>query len=244
MAAFHASAMAGADMLELDVRLTSDGHLVAHHDSSLVRTAGVSGRIEDLTLEQLRSLDVGSHFESRFARERIPTLKEVLDWAKGRVKVLLDLKLDRGGEGQVVEEVVIRNMELDVVLGSRTIDALRTIKALCPSIRTLSFARSLWATQDMVDARVEIVRLWRDWVTPAHVQRFHDMGLPVWVMTGGRNPIDVGEASKEGLVTLRAAAVDGVILNDPRLAIAMNCESPAVAETSVLGAAQPHAAYS
>lgn len=232
MAAFRAAARAGVDMLEVDVRMTSDGHLVAHHDSTLARTAGVNGHIADYTLEQLRSLDVGRHFEGRFAGERIPTIRDVLLWAKARIKLLLDLKPDLNSEAQVIEEIVNTGMELDVVLGARTIESLRAIKALCPLIRTLSFARSLWATQDMVDARVEIVRLWRDWVTHAHVQRFHDMGLPVWVMTGGRNPPDVGETNEEELRILQAAAVDGIILNDPEIATVLNSESPPVAQAA------------
>lgn len=233
MAAFRASVEAGADTLELDVRVTADDCLVICHDQELSRTAGVKARVADCTLEELRELDVGSHFDERFAGERIPTLRETLDWARGRAKLLLDIKLEPHHEAQIIEEIVARRMEFDVILGTRFLESLKAIKALCPSIRTLSLARSLWATQDMVDERVEVVRLWREWITPEHVQRFHEMGLPVWVMTGARRSPDVGETNMEELRDLTAAAVDGVILNDPRLALELNEEMLGIPERVV-----------
>jgi len=228
MAAFRASAEAGADMLELDVRLTADNHLVIYHDQELTRTAGISRRVVDCSLKELQLLDVGSYFNEGLAGERVPTLPEVLHWARGRARLLLDLKLEPHHEAQIIKEIVVRRMEFDVVLGTRSLESLRAMKSLCPLIRTVSLARSLWATQDMVDERVEFVRLWHEWITPEHVQRFHDMGLPVWVMTGRRHSPDVGETTMEELRELRAAAVDGVILNDPTLAIEANRELPGI----------------
>ena len=224
MAAFRASTEAGADMLELDVRLTADNHLVIYHDQELTRTAGISRRVVDCSLKELQLLDVGSYFNEGLAGERVPTLPEVLDWARGRARLLLDLKLEPHHEAQIIKEIVARRMEFDVVLGTRSLESLRAMKSLCPLIRTVSLAHSLWATKDMVDERVEFVRLWHEWITPEHVQRFHDMGLPVWAMTGGRHSPDVGETTMEELRELRAAAVDGVILNDPTLAIEANRE--------------------
>ena len=235
MAAFRASTEAGADMLELDVRLTADNHLVIYHDQELTRTAGISKRVVDCSLRELQLLDVGSYFNEGLAGERVPTLPEVLDWARGRARLLLDLKLEPQHEAQIIKEIVARRMEFDVVLGTRSLESLRAMKSLCPLIRTVSLARSLWATQDMVDERVEFVRLWHEWVTPEHVQRFHDMGLPVWVMTGGRHSPDVGETTMEELRELRAAAVDGVILNDPTLAIEANRELLGITEPIIDG---------
>jgi len=235
IAAFEASLRAGTDMLEVDVRLTADGHMVIHHDRHLGRTAGVSRLVADCSLEELRCMDVGSYFGERFAGERILTLSEVLDWARGRARLLLDLKLEPYHEAEIIEDITARGMEFDVVLGTRSLQSLKEVKALCPAIRTLSLARSLWATQDMVDERVEFVRLWHEWVTPAHVQRFHERGIPVWVMTGGRHSPGVGDTTMEELRQLRMAAVDGVILNDPRLAVRVNREEVGVEEV-VLGA--------
>lgn len=93
----------GADYLELDLQLTSDGELVAFHDNDMLRTTNVSvvfpdnktPVINDFTLVQLRSLDAGSWFNlknpyrarSSFNNLKIMTLKDVLMIAEGfRIK--------------------------------------------------------------------------------------------------------------------------------------------------------------
>ncbi len=117
MAAFRTSTEASADMLELDVRLTADNHLVIYHDQVITRTAGISRRVIDCSLRELQLLDVGSYFNEGLAGERISTLPEVLDWARGRARLLLDLKLEPHHEVQVIKEIVTRRMEFDVVGG-------------------------------------------------------------------------------------------------------------------------------
>lgn len=74
-----------ADMLELDVRLTADGHVVVIHDETVDRTTDGSGRVADLTLDELQQLDAGYHFRDldgahsfRGRGVRVPTLEEVL----------------------------------------------------------------------------------------------------------------------------------------------------------------------
>ncbi len=76
----------GADMLEMDVRLTRDGHVVVIHDATVDRTTDGSGTVATLDLEQLRRLDAGYRFEDlsgtasfRGKHVRVPTFEEVLD---------------------------------------------------------------------------------------------------------------------------------------------------------------------
>jgi glycerophosphoryl diester phosphodiesterase len=82
MASFQLAHQMGVDAIELDVHLSKDGVLVVHHDENLERTTNGQGELADLTFEQLQQLDAGSHFSSEFAGERIPTLEEVLAWAR------------------------------------------------------------------------------------------------------------------------------------------------------------------
>ncbi len=86
--AFERSLELGVDVLEMDLRGTSDGQIVVHHDASVERTTEGSGLVHELTLEGIRSLDAGY----RFAVEKdgvdshpyrglglvVPTLLEVL----------------------------------------------------------------------------------------------------------------------------------------------------------------------
>jgi glycerophosphoryl diester phosphodiesterase len=77
-AAFDLALQMGVRHIELDVQLTSDGHLVVIHDDTVDRTTNGSGLVTRHTLESLRGLDAGSWFGTRFAGECIPLFDEVL----------------------------------------------------------------------------------------------------------------------------------------------------------------------
>ena len=62
---------------ELDVQRSADAQLVCIHDDTVDRTTDGSGRVGDMTLEQLKLLDAGRWFAPKFRGERIPTLDEV-----------------------------------------------------------------------------------------------------------------------------------------------------------------------
>jgi glycerophosphoryl diester phosphodiesterase len=92
MPALTASFEAGADVAEIDVRLTSDGTLVLMHDATVDRTTDGKGPISEMTMEQVRNLDAGRWFDRKFAGTPVPTLDEVLAWARGRMALLIELK--------------------------------------------------------------------------------------------------------------------------------------------------------
>lgn len=71
----------GVEMIECDVNMSRDGELVMIHDWTLDRTTTASGRVEDLSLDELRAVDAGSAFDPSFAGLRIPTTAETLDLA-------------------------------------------------------------------------------------------------------------------------------------------------------------------
>src|SRR5215475_6599931 len=79
LAAFRRAQELGAHMIELDVQLTRDGEVVVMHDWTLARTTDGRGRVASRTLAELRQLDAGSWFDPGYAREPVPTLREVLD---------------------------------------------------------------------------------------------------------------------------------------------------------------------
>jgi glycerophosphoryl diester phosphodiesterase len=141
MAAFQLAVAAGADMIEFDVRMTRDYELVVHHDRSLGRTSDGSGRIWELTLEDLRSTDAGSWHSKKFAGERIPTLREVLEGVP--VSVGLDIEVKTDGDrrrGTALPESVLllvreARREGTVVVSSFDHAFLRRLHHLDPSLR-------------------------------------------------------------------------------------------------------------
>jgi glycerophosphoryl diester phosphodiesterase len=90
----HCVAM-GADMVEADVRMTSDGYLVIMHDDTVDRTTNGHGAIADITLAELRKLrlrqNLGGYVEP-LTNQQVPTLIELLEAAKGQITLNLDVK--------------------------------------------------------------------------------------------------------------------------------------------------------
>ena len=78
LASFKEAVRVGSDGIELDVHLTKDGHLVVIHDETVDRTTNGTGEIRNLTLAEIKAMDVGSWFHNKYAGEKIPTLEEVL----------------------------------------------------------------------------------------------------------------------------------------------------------------------
>jgi glycerophosphoryl diester phosphodiesterase len=82
LAAFRRAVELGANFIETDLHLSRDARFVAIHDATLERTTNGRGPVRALTLAELRELDAGSWFGPQFAGERIPTLEEILEFAR------------------------------------------------------------------------------------------------------------------------------------------------------------------
>jgi glycerophosphoryl diester phosphodiesterase len=91
IAAFELALTQQADAIELDVKLSADGHVVVIHDSTVDRTTNGRGRVKDLSLSELRSLDAGSSFSEKFHGEKIPTLDEVFETVGRRIFINVEL---------------------------------------------------------------------------------------------------------------------------------------------------------
>lgn len=92
LAAIRRAIADGADYAEIDVQRTSDGVVVVAHDADLMRVGGNPAVIRRTPFRELAKVDVGRRFGQEFAGERIPTLEEVIATAKGRIKLIVELK--------------------------------------------------------------------------------------------------------------------------------------------------------
>lgn len=81
---------------EFDVERTKDGRLICLHDGTVDRTTNGTGKVGDLTFDDVRRLDAGSWFDPRFAGEKVPTVEEVLklvaEYRDREVLIAVDLK--------------------------------------------------------------------------------------------------------------------------------------------------------
>ena len=131
---------AGADLLELDVQLSRDGQAIVFHDFTLGPKFGDPRWVRDLTWDELSGLDVGNWFAPAFAGERIPRFADVLEWARGRVPLWVDLKHGFAGPQDDSLEVVAQDlidgagMNDQVVISSWDQVALARIKARRPEL--------------------------------------------------------------------------------------------------------------
>ena len=95
LAAYQRAVELGAGFIETDLHLTRDARFVAIHDATLERTSNGRGNVHDFTLAELRKLDAGMWFDREFMGQRIPTLEEILEFAKKHdVIFYLEVKYD------------------------------------------------------------------------------------------------------------------------------------------------------
>jgi len=118
----------GADGIELDVRETADGQIVCIHDPDVKEVTGVEGLVNEMTYKEISALDAGKG-------QRIPLLSEVLDFAKQKIDVNIELKVP-GLESRLLRIVRERDMMRHVWFSSFFHETLTTLINLSRSART------------------------------------------------------------------------------------------------------------
>jgi glycerophosphoryl diester phosphodiesterase len=140
VAAFKQAIKAGADCGELDVQLSKDGFVVVAHDVDLMRLMKLNRKIRDMTLEELRRVDLGSAFSAEFQGEHVPTLEEIFVAVGDKLKVLIEIKVYAGDD---TPELVKRTIDLihlkkfsdKVIVISLSYEALQLVRKLDPKLK-------------------------------------------------------------------------------------------------------------
>lgn len=190
IAAYDLAVDMKADYIEIDVQRSKDGELVLIHDTTVDRTTDGSGKVGDLTFEQLRSLDAGSWKGEQFTGELIPTFEEVLDRYHGKIGILIELKapeLYPGIEKQVAEALKERNLDKPqnekIIIQSFNFESMKKMNQLLPrvSIGVL--------TSNRADATLEALQefsTYADWFNPSYgivtkelVNQVHSLGMQI-----------------------------------------------------------------
>lgn len=212
MAAFELALSTGADSIELDVQLSRDRVPVVIHDSDLGRTVRGEGLVSDLTAAELAVMDAGSWCHPRFAGQGVPMLQEVLEWAKGRIPLHIELKKTFSAAPDVVSTVVDLVQRFDVVtqveVFSFDYQCIQLVKEAYPVLMTgVCFKEG---ALDYVGLAHEfgIQVLHPEWqcVNKNMVGKAHEMGLYVIAWT-----VDDPEQTR----TLVSMGVDGITTNFP-----------------------------
>ena len=119
-------------IIECDIVMTADGHLVMMHDNTLDRTTNGTGRVNEVTLEYVQSLYLKDN-EGNLTDFQVPTLREVLEWGKGKVVFTLDVK--RGVPLEKVTDLIVETetSHLSIMI-TYNMDAAKQVHELIPDL--------------------------------------------------------------------------------------------------------------
>ncbi len=130
-----------ADAVEIDVRLTRDGHVVAIHDPTTLRTAGQNLRVSQLTLAELKQLDAGAWKGETWRNERIPTWQEVLASVPLGKRLFVEVKCGVEIVPALVERFKDATVLQNTVIIAYDLDVLAELKRHQPSVTALQVVR-------------------------------------------------------------------------------------------------------
>lgn len=213
---FDAAIAAGTDFVETDVRMTSDGVLVCSHDPDLKRIAGREAKIADTTIDALEGIVLPRG-------GRILRLAAVLAHVRGRVPVMLDVKIDADVQRRaIIDCVAAAGMTTQVVYGVRSADHARALVADGARFDRLAMPADPAMIDAFPDDGLVGARLWEEEVDEAAIARIRRRGLDVWVTAGHRKQGEVpGFITVPRLRQLKALGIDAVLVNDVELAVAV-----------------------
>ena len=211
IASIKAAKRERADAAEIDVQLSKDNEVVVIHDFNLSRLANDKRRVIDLTLKQLKQLDVGSWFSKEFKNERIPTLDEVIKESKNEIKLNIELKPtnDEKELAQAVIKVIEENDFVEQsVISSLNKEAIKIVIEIKPEI-DVGYILPIALGQFEFEEKIDFYSLEMSFVTTNLVEKLKNQDKEVHVWTVN---------SEKDLKKMQRLQVDNVITDDPILA--------------------------
>lgn len=217
----------GADYIEFDVRLSGDGAVVVSHDNSLRRLTGLDQSLRQMTLEEIRQVDVGSWFGDAYAKERIPTFEEVLAITQDRAGLYIELKPGPGDAEELVAAVLERLPQArrdQAIIASLSPAVIREVRRQAPELRTTLFAQFVLRGGLDLEA-IDALGLRHTRVTGDAVEAAHHYGyqLHAWTVNG--------RSQMSRLIDL---GVDNIITDRPALLAEVLAERAALSDGALL----------
>ena len=193
-----------ADYAEIDVQTTADGVVVLLHDADLMRVASVNRRLRDINYPELSGIDVGSWFAPEFSSERIPTLQEAIDLARGRIKLNIELKFTWPDPtlAEKVGDIIQRNgFVSECVVSSLNFQALTEIKQAFPELKTGFIV--LQAVGNLSRMEADFLSISAARATSRLVRDVHRRGekVHVWTVNDLNNVISMVEMGVDNIIT-------------------------------------------
>ncbi|MBR0398597.1 MAG: glycerophosphoryl diester phosphodiesterase membrane domain-containing protein [Eubacterium sp.] len=212
MAAFQGAVDLGADWIELDVHMSSDGQIFVMHDSSFRRTTGVDAYAWSLPYEEIAKLDAGSHFSGEFMGERIPLLSEVIVFAKN-ANIRLNIEIKPSAQEAGLEEKLVQMIQDEEFIGncvvtSQNYHSIEKVKELDETITTVYVMGFAYGGISRLGA-ADAFSIRHTSVTDQIVSRVHNRGKQLYAWTVN-NRYNINEMISKN--------VDNIITDNIRLA--------------------------
>jgi glycerophosphoryl diester phosphodiesterase len=210
LASFASAVEIGASLVELDVQLTGDSHVVVLHDPAVDRTTDGRGDVRRMSLEEVRALSAGypDRFGDAWSGERVPTFAEALALLDGRARIMIEIKKEsvsddeEGGiEARTIAEVRRQGLTDQVALISFEHRALVRCRRIAPEI-TRGHLFSGPPLEEIVpaahDAGCGIVMPQKTLLSDSLAEHIHEAGLKLatWVVD---EPGELKELARFGL---------------------------------------------
>jgi glycerophosphoryl diester phosphodiesterase len=223
LAAIHQAMTDGADYIEIDVQTCADGAIVVIHDRDLMRVGGDPRRVQDLTLAEIRRVDVGRRFSGEFTGEQVPTLTEVIEAVRDQVKLNIELKYNRPDPALVPAVVKVLRREnflnqcVVTSLNAAALSEFRKLEAAPPIglIVTAAIGRISRVEQDFLSVAAPRA-------TPAAIREAHraNKQVHVWTVNDPQIMLQMIENGVDNLITdrpdlLRTVLDERAQLSDP-----------------------------
>jgi glycerophosphoryl diester phosphodiesterase len=210
IASIRHSFQSGADLVEIDVRLSRDKIPLVIHDATLVRLFSIDRQVHDLPARELAALQYGR------PPSPLETLARVFERC-GRIPLLLHVKQNEA-VSPILDVMESCRQSPNVVWGLVSPETIPLLQRRAPSAPVLAFTPAPEDIPGFVSAGAGIIRLWDDWIMRERIEEIHGRGLLAAAMTGNRGG-DVGETTAERLLELEALGLDWVLVNNVELAV-------------------------
>ena len=197
----------GADFIEFDVHQTQDGALVIIHNIDILRRMGYNTTIGQMTLKELRKLDFGEG-------EKIPELWKLIDIAKGKIKLLCEVKtlgisekvINLLKKKNVLDSTIIQSFNIEELLEARKIDPSIELAAIVPRNDEYfpEWEKRKKIVQNIIDLKFTNIATQHKNVDDLFINYCHKNDLRVFVYTLN---------TKKRMEKFIAMGVDGIIVN-------------------------------
>ena len=224
---FRKAVELGIDVIELDLRATMDGHLVVFHDRTVDRTTQGNGRVQNMTLAQIKNLDAaynwtndgGQTFPLRGQGLAVPTLTEVF-MALPYERINIELKHQNGFPVRKLCDLIrVFHRSDQVMVASFNADLLNSFRKICPEVATAATSEetrkfvglALAGLSHMYRPEAQVFQVPETYgkyqlVNRTFVSAAHERNMKVHVWTVN------DETSMQRLIDLQ---VDGIVTDDP-----------------------------